>query len=96
MQLVEGNGIAALAEPNMDIPRVVRFNNTTNTLDTHGLTTITDELSWIGDTLVTVRPMNPTITMMWATEEAEILSHPDVAAAVEAALPDLEDWEHTL
>lgn len=96
MQLAEGNGIAALAEPNMDIPRVARFNNTTTTLDTHGLATTADELSWIGDTRVAARPMNPTIMMMWMTEEAEILSHPDVAAAVEAALPDLEDWEHTL
>jgi hypothetical protein len=31
-----------------------------------------------------------------AEEEAHILGHPDVVAAVDAALPELEAWERTL
>jgi hypothetical protein len=39
---------------------------------------------------------NRTARVSHATEEARVLGHPDVVAAIESALPDLEAWEGTL
>jgi|SRR5579875_2098109 len=41
-------------------------------------------------------PANRTARVSRATEEARLLAHPDVVAAIESALPDLEAWEGTL
>ena len=41
-------------------------------------------------------PANRTARVSRATEEARVLGHPDVVAAIESALPDLEAWEGTL
>jgi hypothetical protein len=41
-------------------------------------------------------PLNRTARVSRATEEARVLAHPDVIAAIESALPDLEAWEDTL
>ena len=41
-------------------------------------------------------PANRTLRVSLATEEARVLAHPDVIAAIASALPDLEAWEGTL
>jgi hypothetical protein len=46
--------------------------------------------------LVVAAPKNSSAAVSRTDEEARILSNPDVVAAVEAALPDLEAWEQTL
>jgi hypothetical protein len=41
-------------------------------------------------------PANAMARVATAADEARILSHADVAASLEAAVPDLEAWENTL
>ncbi len=48
------------------------------------------------EVLIVVPPKNSSATVSRTDEEARILANPDVVAAVEAALPDLEAWEQTL
>lgn len=48
------------------------------------------------DGIVRDAPSNMTASVTRASEEARVLSHPDVVAAIEDALPDLEAWERTL
>jgi hypothetical protein len=45
---------------------------------------------------VIAMPTNRTARVSRATEEARVLARPDVVAAIESALPDLEAWEGTL
>jgi hypothetical protein len=97
LTLTEGNGIGALAEPIMDFPRSPRIGNTTNTLGaSQSLIATTDEHTWIGEAVAFFRPMNRSVAMISATDEAQALSHPDVVAAIEAAIPELEAWERDL
>jgi hypothetical protein len=57
---------------------------------------VTDE-QWLEDDIVAaVRPMNRPISVIDDIEEARILSHPDVVAAIDAALPEIDAWERTL
>jgi hypothetical protein len=97
-RLIQSNGMAALAEPCTDFPALTRFSNATNVLGaSQSLITPTDELSWFGGaTAVGVPPLNRSFALVTAAEEAEILTHPDIAAAVDATLPQLEAWERTL
>lgn len=97
LTLTEGNGLAALAEPIADFPRSAGFGNTTNTFgSSQSLCISTDEQTWISDVVGFVRSMNRSVAVISAEEEAQILSHPDVVAAVDAAVFDLEAWEQTL
>jgi hypothetical protein len=98
VKLSEGNGIAALVEPDADFARPIKFGNSTNTLAVSGsLIGAVDEDLWIGGAaLSVVQPMNRSIALISEAEELEILSHVEVAEAVTAALPDVEAWEHTL
>jgi hypothetical protein len=97
LKLTEGNGIAALAEPIMDFPRTVPFGNATSVLgSSQSLIVVTDEQWLEGDIVAIIRPMNRSLLAMDDIEEARILSHPDVVAAIDAALPDIEAWERTL
>lgn len=100
MKLLEGDGLAALAEPSPEFPRLASFDfaTATSTLGpAQSLIAGPDELSWIkGDVVARLQPMNSPIAPIWEAEEAEILSHPDVAAAVDASLPEIEAWERTL
>jgi hypothetical protein len=48
------------------------------------------------DLIAVIPPRNVTAQISKAAEEARILSHPDVVAAIAEALPDLESWEKTL
>jgi len=97
LKLTEGNGIAALPEPIADFPRPAGFGNATNTFgSSQSLFVSTDEQAWISDIVAFVRPLNRSVAVIGAEEEAQILLHPDVAAAVAAAISDLEAWEQTL
>ena len=97
LKLTEGNGIAALAEPIMDFPRFVAFGNATNALGSSQSLIVTTDEQWLGrDIVATVRPMNRSLIVIDEIEEARILSHPDVVAAIDASLPDIEAWERTL
>jgi hypothetical protein len=49
-----------------------------------------------GTVLVITSLKNESVAAERAAEERRILLHPDVVAAIEAALPDLEAWERTL
>jgi hypothetical protein len=97
LKLTEGNGIAALAEPMADFSRRAGFGNATNTVGpARSLLVSNDEQAWISDIVAIARPMNLSVAVINAEEEAQILSLPDVAVAVGAAIPDLEAWEQTL
>lgn len=90
LELREGNGIAALAQPITDVPDVAICRNGTAIL---AIKLATDE-DWIGqDVMAAIRPANRPIVPMSESEEARILSHPDVAAAIETVLPEIEAWE---
>ncbi len=48
------------------------------------------------DVIVVAAPANTTANVGRASEEARVLAHPDVVAAIGDAIPDLEAWEKTL
>ncbi len=97
LKLWEGDGLAALAEPSRDFSLSAAFSNATGVLVASPLIEAGNESVWIpGEAVASVRSMNRPVVGITAEEEAEILRHPDVVAAVEAALPEIEDWERAL
>lgn len=98
LKLYEGNGLAALPESSADFALSSAWRNSTGTLlRPRLLIEVGDENVWIRDEVVAqVRPMNRPVVGIAAEDEAEILQHPEVVAAVDAALPDIEDWERSL
>jgi hypothetical protein len=48
------------------------------------------------DAFAIIPPLNSTESVAKAKEETYALAHPEVIAAIDAAMPDIEAWEKTL
>ena len=48
------------------------------------------------ETFAIIPPLNSTESVAKVKEETYALAHPEVVAAIEAAIPDIEAWEKTL
>jgi hypothetical protein len=92
MQLTEENALEILAKPRSETLRpagpIAAWQPLLRT---------PDELAWISDSaLVASRSRNQFIELIGGADEATVLSHPDVIAAIDAALPDIDAWGNTL
>lgn len=99
MDLIEGVGVTTEALGAASVfGRPMRFGGQ---FGAHGqqpaLLTLTEPVSFGQRTpTIIAAPVNRTARVSRANEEARVLAHPDVIAAIESALPDLEAWEGTL
>ena len=99
MDLIEGGGVATEGLGSASVfGRPMRFGSH---FGAHGqrpaLLALTEPVSFVQvKPTIIAAPANRTARVSRATEEARVLAHPDVIAAIESALPDLEAWEGTL
>jgi hypothetical protein len=94
VQLLEGDGIAALAKPIAEAHALAMYANGTTMHAGVQLTIGAPPEELIEQDIVAVAHHgNLAIPTMSEAEEARILSHPDVAVAIDAALPGIEAWE---
>jgi hypothetical protein len=94
LELEEGNGIAALAKPSTEVRDIARWANGTTVWAGGGVTIAVKDEDWMRqDAVAVTHPANRPIVPMDEAEEARILSHPDVVAAIETVLPEIEAWE---
>jgi hypothetical protein len=95
LELEEGNSIAALPKPLTEPQELTLMVN--GTMLPAGALMMVEappedslELDFLA---VAHHHANRLITPMAEAEEERILSHPDVAAAIETVLPEIEAWE---
>jgi hypothetical protein len=94
VELFEGNGIAALPKPVEEGSGVVEYGN--GKMLVAGLPTFGEKAeAWIEKDIVYPphHHANLVTPPMNEAEEARILTHPDVAAAIDATLPEIEAFE---
>jgi hypothetical protein len=99
MDLIEGGGVATEGLGAASVfGRPMRFGSPFGGHGQQPALLVLAEPASFGQCKPTViaAPANRTARVSRATEEARVLSHPDVIAAIESALPDLEAWEGTL
>jgi hypothetical protein len=91
MQLTEENALEILARPRPEIS-----HRTSPMAAWQSLLGVPDE-AWISDSaLLASRSGNQIVEIVDADHEATVLGHPDVIAAIDAALPDIDAWGRTL
>jgi hypothetical protein len=91
--LAEGNEIASPVRPTLRYIGPVRLGNGAGALGAQQPLIATDDEAWIYEIAVTGHRPCPQVHVVHEDEEAAILSHPDVTAAVNEILPDIEAWE---
>jgi hypothetical protein len=90
--LRESNSIAAL--PPESITEAPHLATCTNGIGVFIVTIGAAPEEWMErDYVAATHRENRSMAPMDEAEEARILSHPDVAAAIDAALPEIEAWE---
>jgi hypothetical protein len=90
-----GNESEALDQLKLDLPQRVPCTNGTSMFNAMAIF-LNDERGIEGEQTAVDHPTNRPVRSMDEAEEERVLTHPEVVAAIDAALPDVEAWEREL